>query len=138
MNVPSAPAAADRDPGPIATLFPGYFALVMATGIVAIGAQQQNIDWLADSLYAIAAFAYTVLAVLVLIRLAVHTRRLVDDLTSHAKGFAFLTVVAATNVLGSASVLIHDWWGLARGLWWCGVVLWTVLVYVTLIAVVLR
>jgi tellurite resistance protein TehA-like permease len=137
VSVPSAPAAA-RDPGPIATLFPGYFALVMATGIVAIGAQQQSIDWLADSLFAIAAVAYVVLAVLVLTRLGLHTRRLIADLTSHAKGFAFLTVVAATNVLGSASALIHDWWGLARGLWWCGVVLWAVLVYATLIAVVLR
>jgi len=31
----------DTLPSPIATLFPGYFALVMATGIVAIAAQQQ-------------------------------------------------------------------------------------------------
>ena len=28
---------ADTSSSPIATLFPGYFALVMATGIVAIG-----------------------------------------------------------------------------------------------------
>ena len=31
------------------TLFPGYFALVMATGIIAIGAAQQDLDWLADA-----------------------------------------------------------------------------------------
>ena len=43
-------------PGPIATLFPGYFALVMATGIIAVASKQQTIDWLADVLYAIAAF----------------------------------------------------------------------------------
>lgn len=137
MNEPSA-IVDDAVPGPIATLFPGYFALVMATGIVAIGAEQQAIHWLADSLYAIAAVAYVVLAVLVLIRLGLHTRRLVADLTSHAKGFAFLTIVAATNVLGSASALTHEWWSLARAMWWCGVALWSVLVYVPLIAVVLR
>ncbi len=40
------------------------------------------------------------------------------DLTNHAKGFAFLTTVAGTNVLGSASGVIHGWWGLAWVLWW--------------------
>ncbi|MET1001933.1 MAG: tellurite resistance/C4-dicarboxylate transporter family protein [Acidimicrobiia bacterium] len=124
--------------GLIATLFPGYFALVMATGIIAIGADQQEISWLADALYVIAAIAYVVLAVLVVARLVLFPRLLLADLTSHAKGFAFLTIVAGTNVLGGASATIHGWWGLARGMWWCSVVLWTVLVYTTLIAVVLR
>jgi tellurite resistance protein TehA-like permease len=131
-------AGQGRAPSPIASLFPGYFALVMATGIVAIGAQQEQIDWLADALYVIAAGGHAVLAVLVLARLTRHTKRLVADLTSHAKGFAFLTIVAGTNVLGSASALIHGWWGLARGLWWCSLLLWAVLVYTTLVAVVLR
>jgi tellurite resistance protein TehA-like permease len=110
----------------------------MATGIVAIGAEQQKIGWLADGLYAVAAVAYVVLAFLVLSRLAFFRKRLVADLTSHSKGFAFLTIVAGTNVLGSASAVIHGWWGVARGLWWAGLVLWILLVYITLIAVVLR
>ena len=38
----------------IATLFPGYFALVMATGIIAIGAYQQNLHLVANVLFAIA------------------------------------------------------------------------------------
>ena len=49
-----------------------------------------------------------------------YPRALVADLTSHAKGFAFLTVVAATNVLGSAAGVIHGWWGLAWVLWYVG------------------
>ena len=85
----------------VETLFPGYFALVMATGIVAIAAGQQDLDWLADVLFAIAVAAYVVLAALLVGRLVRYPRALVDDLTSHAKGFAFLTVVAATNVVGS-------------------------------------
>ncbi len=88
---------------PISTLFPGYFALVMATGIVAIGAKQQKIDWLADVLYLVAAVAYIVLAALLVARLVLYRKPLAADLTSHAKGFAFLTIVAGTNVLGSAS-----------------------------------
>jgi hypothetical protein len=39
------------------TLFPGYFALVMATGIIAIASKQQTIGWLAATLYLIAAGA---------------------------------------------------------------------------------
>jgi tellurite resistance protein TehA-like permease len=122
---------------PIATLFPGYFALVMATGIIAIAAAQQDIDWLAQVLYAIAAVAYVVLVVLNVLRAVGDRPALVADLTSHAKGFAFLTTVAATNVLGSASGLIHGWWTLAWALWWASLALWAVLLYTTLIAVVL-
>jgi hypothetical protein len=34
----------------LAELFPGYFALVMATGIIAVDALQQRIVWLARTL----------------------------------------------------------------------------------------
>lgn len=135
---PTPTPATDTRTSPIATLFPGYFALVMATGIVAIGAAQQDMGWLAKTLYAVAAVAYVVLVVLSALRLVRFPRLLTDDLTSHAKGFAFLTAVAGTNVLGSASGIIHGWWGLAWVLWWASLGLWAVLVYATLIAVVLR
>ena len=100
--------------------------------------QQQTLDWLAESLYVVAAIAYAVLAVLVVVRLVAYPRRLVADLTSHAKGFGFLTIVAGTNVLASASALIHGWWTLAEVLWWCSLPLYVVLVYTALIADVLR
>ena len=97
----------------VRSLFPGYFAMVMATGIVAIGAALEEMRLLAEALYAVAAVTYVVLAVLLLWRLARFRRLLAADITSHAKGFAFLTTVAASNVLGSASGLIHGWWDLA-------------------------
>ena len=122
----------------IAGLAPGYFALVMATGIIAVGAAQQDIGWLAKALYVIAAVAYVVLVALSLLRLVRFPRLLTNDLTSHAKGFAFLTAVAGTNVLGSASAVIHGWWNLAWVLWWISIGLWAILLYTTLIAVVLR
>jgi tellurite resistance protein TehA-like permease len=122
----------------VATLFPGYFALVMATGIIAIGAEQQELGWVAEPLFAVAIVAYVVLAALLVARLVRYPRLLAADLTSHAKGFAFLTVVAATNVLGSAAIVLHDWRGVAWALWYASLVLWAVLAYTTLIAVVLR
>jgi tellurite resistance protein TehA-like permease len=122
----------------LATLFPGYFALVMATGIIAIGAELEGLEWLGQGLYVVAGLAYLVIAVLMALRLVRYPRLLLADLTSHARGFAFLTAVAATNVLGSASAVIHGWWGLAWVLWFAGVALWAILLYITLIAVVLR
>ena len=137
MTTTPQPEAAPRA-NPIATLFPGYFALVKATGIIAIASQQQEIEWLADLLYVVAAVAYAVLVVLVVVRLAVYTRSLINDLTSHAKGFAFLTIVAGTNVLASASAIIHGWWTLAWILWWCSLPLYVVLAYTALISDILR
>jgi tellurite resistance protein TehA-like permease len=122
----------------LADLFPGYFALVMATGIVAIAAEQQEIGWLAGPLYTIAALAYVVLVVLYVARLWLYRRRFVDDLTSHQRGFAFLTAVAATNVLGSASVVVFAWWWAGWALWSIGLALWSVLLYVSLVAAILR
>ncbi|WP_116997073.1 tellurite resistance/C4-dicarboxylate transporter family protein [Desertimonas flava] len=130
------PPPADR-PSPIATLFPGYFALVMSTGIVAVAASQQDIDWLAEILYVIAVGAFMALVVLHVLRLARHWDRFVADLTDHAKGFSFLTAVAATNVVAAASIVVHQWWGLAWGLWWASLGLWAGLLYPTLIAVVI-
>jgi len=128
----------DRLVANIRTLFPGYFALVMATGIVATGASQQGLDVVADALYVIAATAYVVLAVLLAARVVIAPKALAADITSHSKGFALLTTVAATNVLGAASGVIHDWWSLAWGLWWFSLVLWAFFVYATLFAVVLK
>ena len=105
-------------PSPIATLFPGYFALVMATGIVAVASDQQNLDLLAEALYVITATAYIILAILLATRMIRYWSNFTADATNHAKGFAFLTTVAATNVLASATIVIHGWWELAWVLWW--------------------
>ena len=127
----------DTQPSPIATLFPGYFALVMATGIVAIAAEQQGLDLLADALYVITVISYVVLAVLLAISIVRFWSYFAADVTNHAKGFAFSTTVAATNVLAAASIVIHGWWDFASALWWCSLVLWAVFIYTTLIAVVI-
>ncbi len=141
MTAPASPTTGESSPGrpnPIATLFPGYFALVMATGIIAIASKQQRLDWLAEGLYAVAAVAYVVLVVLFLARLALFPQKLLADMNSHAKGFAFLTIVAGTNVLGSASGVINGWWTLTEILWWCSLPLYVVLLYTALVSDILR
>ena len=130
----------DSPTSPIATLFPGYFALVMATGIVAIAARQQNLELIADALYVVTVVAHVVLVVLLAIRIIRFWSNFAADVTNHAKGFAFLTAVAATNVLAAASIVIHGWWDLAWALWWISLALWAAFIYTTtttIIAVVI-
>ncbi len=135
VNEPSTSAPSTS---PIETLFPGYFALVMATGIIAIAADQQNIEWLSEVLYAAAAVGYVILTVLLVLRIILYPRSFIGDLETHTRGFAFLTTVAGTNVLASASAVIHGWWSLAWVLWWISLVLWAFLLYATLISTVVR
>jgi tellurite resistance protein TehA-like permease len=140
MSTPSSSEAAlgpQPAPSPLASYFPGYFAMVMATGIIAIGCRSLGIPWLGEALYVVAAAAYLVIAALTTARLVRYPRLVTADITSHAKGFAFTTAVAGTEVLGTASLVLFGWWQLALALWWVGVGLWVVLVYTTLIAVVL-
>ncbi|MCU0268567.1 MAG: tellurite resistance/C4-dicarboxylate transporter family protein [Acidimicrobiales bacterium] len=122
---------------PIATLFPGYFALTMATGIVAIGASLQTFDVLANTLFMVALAAFVVLAVLSAARLIRYPKALISDLTQHRSGFSFLTLVAALNVLGSGAAVIHQWWTFAWVAWVAGVAFWLALVYPPLIGVII-
>lgn len=139
MNATAIPTVAPAtSASPIATLFPGYFALVMATGIIAVAADQQDIGWLAQALYAAAAVGYAVLTVMLSLRIVLYPRAFVADLETHTRGFAFLTTVAATNVLASASAVVHGWWTLAWILWWISLGLWAILLYATLISTVVR
>jgi len=116
----------------------GYFALVMATGIIAVACDQQSLRFPAQALYVVTAVAYVVLTVLLVLRIVWFPRQVLAELTHHATGFTFLTTVAATNVLGAASAVVHGWWGLASALWWVSLPLLLVGIYVPLIAVVLR
>jgi tellurite resistance protein TehA-like permease len=133
-----APAGPRLAGGRLADLFPGYFALVMATGIIAVGASQQNIRWLAWALLWVNVAFYVVLWVLYLLRLGRHRARFLDDLTSHQRGPSFLTIVAGTNVLGAGFVLIAGWRVPGTVLWLLGIALWVVLFYTVIASVTIR
>jgi tellurite resistance protein TehA-like permease len=123
---------------PIASLFPGSFALVMATGIVSIAAFQLGFETLARAFLAVNFAAFVVLWALTIVRLVRFPGRVRDDMATHQRGAGFLTIVAGTNVLGSEIVLLTSWSGLALGLWIAGVVLWLAITYWFLTAVTVR
>jgi tellurite resistance protein TehA-like permease len=84
----------------IASLHPGYFALVMATGILSTATQELGMPWLSIPLLYIAAACYLVLFSLTALRVVRFPRRLLSDAGNPHIAFAFFTFVAGSNVLG--------------------------------------
>jgi tellurite resistance protein TehA-like permease len=119
-------------------LFPGYFALVMATGIVSIAAHVLHMPRIAWALLVVNVIAYAVLTAMLAIRLLAYFPRVVEDLNSHARGPGFFTVVAGTCVLGSEIFILTGRAGVAHALWIAGCVLWAVVMYAFFTAAIVR
>jgi tellurite resistance protein TehA-like permease len=122
----------------IAGLFPGYFALVMATGIVSIGSHFHGLGAIATALLWVNVGAYAVLTLLLLARLAFYPGRVLQDLRDHARGPGFFTVVASTCMLGSQLWIVAGEASAARVLWLLGIGLWVLVMYSFFTAVVVR
>lgn len=127
-----------RIAGAVEHLFPGYFALVMATGIVSIAAHGLLMPRIAVALLAVNILAYAVLVFVLVVRLVAYFPRVLEDLNSHARGPGFFTVVAGTCVLGSQIVILTGRTGVAHALWIAGIVLWVVVMYAFFTATVVR
>ncbi len=108
---------------------PGYFALVMATGIVSIDASELGTYSIALILLAVGLVAYAVLWLLTLIRLFVYPSRMLEDLTVHLRGPAFLTAVAGTSIVGSQIVVLFHLAVPGLLLWMLAVLLLLILTY---------
>lgn len=138
MSAPSRPTLPQWVARGIENLFTGYFALVMATGIVSIAAHLLDVPWIARPLLALNVAAYAVLGAMLLVRLFAHPRRVMEDLRDHQKGPGFFTVVAATCVLGTQLLVIAEAAAAARVFWTAGIVLWLVVMYAFFAATILR
>ena len=122
----------------VANLFPGYFALVMATGIISVAAWLSGMTPLAWGLLAINVVAYAALCLLLLARLIFYWPRVLADVQSHARGPGFFTVVAGSCVLGAQLVVLANARALGWALWGLGILLWLVVMYSFLAAVTVR
>jgi tellurite resistance protein TehA-like permease len=127
---PAAPARSVRD------LPPNIFALVMATGIVALAVNAAGWPAGARALFWVGAAAYAVLWVLAAARCARHWGAVRADLASHARAPGFFTAVAATGVLGNGCVILHAAPDAGLALWAVAAVLWALLSYTILPALI--
>jgi tellurite resistance protein TehA-like permease len=85
----------------VRTLNPGYFALVMATGIVSIAMDNHGRTNLSLALLALACLAGAVLVGLTAWRIVSFPRDMLADLRDPARAFGMFTFVAAIDVLGT-------------------------------------
>ena len=121
-----------------ADLFPGYFALVMATGIVSTATFLLEMKWLAWVMLVVNLIAYAVLSFLLIIRVIGFYPRVRADLTDHTRGPGFFTVIAGTCVLGSQLLIVAGRYQVAMVLWVLGLVLWAVVMYTFLTGITVR
>lgn len=113
----------------IAGLFPGYFSLVMATGIVSIACWLRGMEWLARALLWINLVAYAILWMATAARLIRFRDRMVADLLDHGRAPGFFTAVAGTCVLGAQLHVVQGATTAPWVLWFAGIALWALVTY---------
>jgi tellurite resistance protein TehA-like permease len=122
-------AVLDEIRGGVRSLTPGYFALVMASGIVSVGLEQQGMPTLSVLMFAIAIVAYVVLVVLNLWRFVSYREDMAGDFREPRRAFGFFTFVAGTNVLGTRAAG-EGWYAVTAALLVVAAAVWLVLGYV--------
>ncbi|MBN9315459.1 MAG: tellurite resistance/C4-dicarboxylate transporter family protein [Devosia sp.] len=120
------------------SLFPGYFALVMATGVVSIACHFMGLRPVALALVGINWVAWPVLSVLTIVRALRFRAELMRDLSDHQRAPGFFTIVAGTCVLGTQNVVVIGATGVGTALWWVGLILWFAIMYTFFTAVTVR
>ncbi len=122
-----------------AKLFPGYFALVMATGIISIAIYLLQVSSpIARLLFHINKVAYGVLWILTILRLLRYFTRVTSDLADHTRGAGFFTIIAGTSVLGSQFVILSSGSAAGTFFWFLALFLWLLLTYAFFTAAIIR
>lgn len=118
-----------RVSGLVERLTPGYFALVMASGIISVGLNLVGFRGLSLALLVVCLAAFVALLALNLWRFVAHRQAMVDDFRDPKRAFGFFTFVAGTNVLGTR-VAAEGWYDATAWLLAVSFLVWLVLGYV--------
>jgi tellurite resistance protein TehA-like permease len=108
----------------VADLPSSSFAFVMATGIISIAGGLLGFGRMAALLLAVNSAGFLMLWILTILHLIYFPSAVIADLCDHRRGPGFLTVVAATNVLGDQIGLLTSYRHVAAALWLVGCALW--------------
>ncbi|QIL44915.1 C4-dicarboxylate ABC transporter [Acidovorax sp. HDW3] len=126
---PLAPVDAAPWNAPLAELSPAYFGLVMATGIIALGAHMMGRALLAQALLWLNLLQYAGLCLLYGLRAWCYPQQFGRDLIDHLRGPGFFTTVAASGILASQAMVQLECLPLGVALWALAVLLWLLLTY---------
>jgi tellurite resistance protein TehA-like permease len=112
----------------VASLYPGGFALVMATAIISNAMRLLGRRDVSDALFVVALVALPWLGLLTLARLAFFRRRLWADLVNPRMVFSFFTIVAATDVV-AVGLGLRGLGMAVAALWTLALIAWLGLIY---------
>jgi len=109
-------------------LYPGYFAMTMATGIISIALELQGYLIISEVLLILAILTWFILTFLYSWRLIRFPKTVIENLTNPKTTFIFFTFVAATNICG---ILLYQkgFIQLAIACWVVSFLYWSALMY---------
>ena len=116
----------------------GYFAFVMATGIVSIAAGLTGLTWISDALFGLNLTVFPVLCALLALRVIRAPVSVLTDLRDQRRAPSLLATVAATCVLGNEVALAGADRAAVAGFWIAAGVLWVGLIYGFFAAMTIR
>lgn len=110
-------------------LYPGYFAMTMATGVLATVTHRLGFKAVDVAFLAIAVFSYFVLLAANAVRLFSYLGEVKKDFSDPLRGPGFFTAVVATNVIANALIIVENRIDLAWPLWIFSWALWLAMIY---------
>lgn len=110
-------------------LQPASFAMVMATGIIAVACHLEGLPVVARILASLAIGALAVLTVLTLLRLLLFPQAFARDLGDYRRGVGFFTTIAGVAVTGGDLTVIFGLYRAPLLLWFAAMVLWVLFTY---------
>jgi tellurite resistance protein TehA-like permease len=113
----------------IGDLSPGYFAMVMATGIVSIACHFMTFQFIAYALFWLNLIAYIILCCCTFLRILWFREKIYNDLLDHVRGMGFFTSIAATSIIAVQFIVLFDNYQLSLILWIAAIILWMVITY---------
>ena len=113
----------------VKTLHPAYFALVMATGIVALSAFFAGLNTIAIALSWFNTGAFAVLWIMYLARLVFYPGCFFGDIADFERGPGYFTLVAGTSIFGAQALIVFNNSSVAVAMWASSVPLWACLTY---------
>lgn len=109
-------------------LYPGYFVLTMATGIIAIALDMLEMPMLSGLMFKATLFSWLTLLGLYLWRLILFPKTVWSELINPSTTFIFFSFVAATDVVGIL-LYLHGLKGLAFACWILALIGWLSLLH---------
>lgn len=122
----------------IQTFSPAYFALAMSTGIISIASNLLGYDVVSLWFFVLNNIEFSILLGIFILRLLFFFPDFKKDLSSHAEGAGYLTLIAALCILGAEHILLKDHYSGMAILWYFAIGGWIILLYSFFILVTIK